>query len=117
MTLQLQFRPSGIRVKKPTYTGALVAITQTPYMGWLGRSLTPTEAATLQGIPVHDYYSPYRLHASASVAFKQLGNGVNVGVVRHLMRALFEHAGYTGYRAQAPEEVGCAPLPLEGLTA
>jgi hypothetical protein len=60
--LQIQFRPSGLRVKKPTYTGALVAITQTPYMGWLGRSLTPSEAATLQGLPVHDPVDPYVLH-------------------------------------------------------
>lgn len=100
--LQIQFRPSGLRVKKPTYTGALVAITQTPYMGWLDRSLTPTEAATLQGIPVHDPIAPYRLHESPAVAFKQLGNGVNVGVVRHLMSALFD---YTGFEASTPEVI------------
>lgn len=98
LDLQLQFRPSGLRVKKPTYAGALVAITQTPYMGWLDRSMTPSEAASLQGIPVHDADMPYRLHESPPVAFKQLGNGVNSGVVRFLARQLFEHAGFTGYR-------------------
>lgn len=96
--LQLQFRPSGLRVKKPTYTGALVAITQTPYMGWLGRSLTPSEAASLQGVPVHDAEDPYRLHPVPTVAFKQLGNGVNAGVVRYLVRRLFEHCGFDGFR-------------------
>lgn len=99
--LQLQFRPSGLRVKKPTYAGALVAITQTPYMGWLDRSMTPSEAASLQGIPVHEVDSPYRLHPSPAVAFKQLGNGVNAGVVRFLARQLFEHAGFTAYRTDA----------------
>ena len=116
--LQLQFRPSGLRVKKPTYTGALVAITQTPYMGWLDRSLTPTEAATLQGIPVHDRYAPYRLHESPAVAFKQLGNGVNVGVVRYLMKALFEHSGFTAFRSgPTAAEQTVAPIELEALSA
>jgi DNA (cytosine-5)-methyltransferase 1 len=114
--LQIQFRPSGLRVKKPTYTGALVAITQTPYMGWLGRSLTPTEGASLQGIPVHDSADPYRLHRTAAVAFKQLGNGVNAGVVRHLTRALFDRCGYTGYR-HCTLEGSAAPARVVDLTA
>lgn len=97
LQLQLQFRPSGLRVKKPTYAGALVAITQTPYMGWLDRSMTPSEAASLQGIPVHDPEAPFRLHESPAVAFKQLGNGVNAGVVRYLVRQLFDRAGFSAY--------------------
>ena len=101
--LQIQFRPSGIRVKKPTYTGALVAITQTPYMGWLGRSLTPTEAASLQDIPVHDEVDTYRLHPTPAVAFKQLGNGVNAGVVRYLVKALFDHCGFEDYAEVSAE--------------
>lgn len=100
LNLQVQFRPSGLRVKKPTYAGALVAITQTPYMGWLDRSMTPSEAASLQGIPVHDRDAPYRLHDTPAVAFKQLGNGVNAGVVRFLARQLFEHAGFTAFGSE-----------------
>jgi DNA (cytosine-5)-methyltransferase 1 len=117
--LQLQFRPSGLRVKKPTYAGALVAITQTPYMGWLERSLTPTEAATLQGIPVHDPVAPYRLHETPAVAFKQLGNGVNVGVVRHLMRALFDYTGFTAARPAVVSltEPASRPRVMEALSA
>lgn len=113
--LQVQFRPSGLRVKKATYAGALVAITQTPYMGWLDRSMTPSEAASLQGIPVHDSEVPYRLHSSPAVAFKQLGNGVNAGVVRFLAQQLFDHAGFAGHRAGAgPQHV--VDLRGEGRT-
>lgn len=103
--LQIQFRPSGVRVKKPTYTGALVAITQTPYMGWLKRSLTPTEAASLQGIPVHDDADPYRLHKTPAVAFKQLGNGVNSGVVRYLVERLFKHCGFSDYQQRTAQSL------------
>jgi DNA (cytosine-5)-methyltransferase 1 len=116
LKLQVQFRPSGIRVKKPTYAGALVAITQTPYMPWLERSLTPSEAATLQGMPVHARRSPYRLHERPAIAFKQLGNGVSAGVVRYLMAQLFEYTafagGVTGVQDQQWE---LAPMTQRGM--
>ncbi|SVC11824.1 uncharacterized protein METZ01_LOCUS264678, partial [marine metagenome] len=44
----MQFRPSGLRVKRPNYFPALVAITQTPIVGWLRRNITPKECARLQ---------------------------------------------------------------------
>lgn len=113
--LQIQFRPSGLRVKKPTYTGALVAITQTPYMGWLGRSLTPSEAATLQGLPVHDPVDPYVLHPTPATAYKQLGNGVNAGVVRYLMRSLFDYTGYCSGSSRATD--ASASIPTADATA
>jgi DNA (cytosine-5)-methyltransferase 1 len=83
--LVMHFRPSGIRVKGPTYLPALVAITQTSIVGTRRRRITPREAARLQGFP-----ESYRLPATDSVAYKQMGNGVNVGAVQHVARALFD---------------------------
>jgi len=49
--LIIQFRPSGIRVKEPTYFPGLVAITQISIVGSLRRRLTPRETARLQSFP------------------------------------------------------------------
>lgn len=78
----MHFRPSGIRAKKPNYLPALVAITQTSIIGKLKRRLSPREAARLQGLPdVFDFGAQKN-----SATYKQLGNGVNVGVVWHVLR-------------------------------
>lgn len=88
--LAIHMRPSGIRVKPATYLPALVAITQTSIIGSRRRRITPIEAARLQGIP--DWVFA-RAGVDDSVAYKQVGNGVNVGVVQHVARALFDSAG------------------------
>ena len=80
----MHFRPSGIRVKKATYVPALVAITQTTILGKSMRRLTFREAARLQGLP--DWFD--FLDQNKSQTFKQLGNGVNVGVVYNVVKAL-----------------------------
>ncbi len=79
----MHFRPSGIRVKKPTYVPALVAITQTTVLGRPLRRITPREAARLQGLP-DSFEFPGQ---PDSATYKQLGNGVNAGVVYHVARA------------------------------
>ena len=83
----LQFRPSGVRVKKPNYFPALVAITQTSIVGKRRRRLTPREAARLQSFP-----DTYRLHPNDRIAYRQLGNSVNVEVVHFFARQLLKVA-------------------------
>ena len=88
--LTIHFRPSGIRVKPATYLPALVAITQTSIIGSRRRRITPIEAGRLQGLP--DWVFP-RAGVDDATAYKQAGNGVNVGVVQHVARALFASGG------------------------
>lgn len=78
----MHFRPSGIRAKKPTYLPALVAITQTSIIGPLRRRLSTREAARLQGLPEWFSFGDQ----SSSATYKQLGNGVNIGVVWHVLK-------------------------------
>ena len=91
----IQLRPSGIRVKAPTYAPALIAMAQTPIIG-LGdtwRRLGPAEAGVLQGF---SNFRPWRKvmkkHRSfrAAAAYKQFGNAVNVGVAALILRRAAE---------------------------
>src|SRR5690625_4467453 len=78
----MHLRPSGIRAKAPTYLPALVAITQTSIVGPRERRLSPRETARLQGLPdTFDFCDQ-----PPAVTYKQMGNGVNVGVVWHILR-------------------------------
>lgn len=82
----LSLRPSGIRAKRMTHLPALVAITQTPILGPLRRRLSPVEAARLQGLPDEFDFGTQR----DALTYKQLGNGVNVGVVWNVLKAHVE---------------------------
>lgn len=68
----IQFRPSGIRVKKPTYAPALVAMNQTSIFGPRKRRLTVREAARLQGFDDGLNFGDQ----ANSTSYKQLGNAV-----------------------------------------
>jgi DNA (cytosine-5)-methyltransferase 1 len=90
----MHFRPSGLRVKKPTYFPALVAITHTSIIGEKKRYLTPREGARLQSFP-----DSFILSKKDTVAYKQLGNSVNVEVVKLFAKFLlfnneFNHKDY-----------------------
>lgn len=74
----IQFRPSGIRVKRPDYLPALVAMNQTSYIGSRRRTITVREAARMQTFPDSFQFSPQR----DALSYKQLGNAVSVGVVK-----------------------------------
>ena len=78
----MHFRPSGIRAKRATYLPALVAITQTSIIGPRKRRLSVREAARLQGLP--DWFEFGNQPDSTS--YRQLGNGVSVGVVWHVIK-------------------------------
>lgn len=81
----IQFRPSGVRVKKPTCFPALVAMVQIPIVGKYKRKLTVREAARLQSFP--EDFIP---NANDQQAYKQFGNAVNVDVIRTAASILFE---------------------------
>lgn len=98
----LHFRPSGIRAKRPTYVPALVAITQTTVLGDPLRRITPREAARLQGLP-ESFDFPGQPDV---LTYKQLGNGVNAGVVYHVAREQMLRSGaeWEGIAATSPAD-------------
>ena len=101
----IQLRPSGIRCKQPSYAPALVAINQTSIVRG-SRRLTPRETARLQGLPEDFEFRQSQPGWAAPVlqrdaaSYKQMGNGVNVGVAFHVFtRYVQTHAEEIGVRA------------------
>lgn len=86
----LQVRPSGLRVKRPNTSPALVACTSTqvPILGSKlageRRYLTPVECAKLQSL------GDISLPTSEIDAYKALGNAVNADVVRAIAEPLLK---------------------------
>lgn len=75
----IQFRPSGVRVKRPTEFPALVAMVHVPIIGKYKRRITPREMANLQSFP-----KDFVIHKNKQQAYKQFGNSVNVEVIKYL---------------------------------
>jgi DNA (cytosine-5)-methyltransferase 1 len=81
----IQFRASGVRVKKPTTAPSLIAMTttQVPIIAWEMRYMTPRECAKLQSME-----SLNVLPDASIAAYKALGNAINVHVMRLIAQAL-----------------------------
>lgn len=84
-----QFRQSGVRVKNPDYFPSLVAMNNTPIV-WdetakKYRYLSPHEAAKLQS-----FRDDFIFNESDPVSYRQLGNSVNVKLVRMFAEALLK---------------------------
>lgn len=81
----MQFRPSGLRIKRPDCAPALVAIVQIPIIGKYHRRMTVREAARLQSFD--DKFIP---NTNKHQAYKQFGNAVNVKVIKWCASLLFK---------------------------
>lgn len=73
----IQFRTSGVRVKRPTEAPALVAMNHRPIYGPERRYISVKEAAALQSFPKEFTFNG----EPEGLAMKQLGNAVNVKVI------------------------------------
>lgn len=80
----IQFRPSGVRVKKSNCMPTFVAINQTPIIGRYYRYIKPMEMSKLYGF--RDI-----LFDNNSESYKQIGNTVSVDVVEYILRHMFEN--------------------------
>ncbi len=87
----IQFRQSGLRIKRSDTFPSLVAIVNTPII-WDSeikkyRNITVREAANLQS-----FRANYNFICDKHVSFKQLGNSVNVKIIKIITKQLFNLA-------------------------
>lgn len=75
----IQFRGSGVRIKKPDFFPSLVTVsTQIPIIGWENRYITPSEGARIQSL------DGIKLPENLGSCFGALGNAVNANIVKKI---------------------------------
>lgn len=81
----IQFRASGVRVKRTTTSPTLISMTSTqiPIIAWEKRYITPQECSRLQSMNDLKY-----LPDNLDKAFEALGNAVNVKIVESITNNL-----------------------------
>lgn len=104
----LQFRASGVRIKRKTTAPSLIAMTDTqvPIIAWERRYMTPLECARLQSLD-----NLKKLPSSTTKAFQALGNAVNSQVVQRVAQALLN--GTSNPQKIAPKEAAKAVRATE----
>jgi DNA (cytosine-5)-methyltransferase 1 len=83
----IQFRASGVRVKRATTSPSLVAMTSTqiPIIGWEKRYMTARECSRLQSMQELEH-----LPEGSVAAVEAFGNAVNVSVVNAILSRLLQ---------------------------
>ncbi len=83
----IQFRASGLRVKRPNFSPSLVAstTTQIPIIGWEERYMTVKEASRLQSL------EEIEMPKTEATAFRALGNAVNAKIVYLIAKNLIKN--------------------------
>ena len=79
----IQFRPSGVRVKRSDKFSTLVAMNHRQIIGKLKRKLHKDEAKLLL-----NFNKNFKLYDNDNIAFKQLGNSVSVKIVELIFQKI-----------------------------